>query len=96
MAMLRVSVNCFTCKKVVSKTEARLLRTVAAVPHYECFSCFKKNKVPDGRTAVLSEKCELYCDKCRYKFLSNKLVCPYCNQSDFLSKGNPNVHDLMK
>ena len=97
MALLREQVECFRCGNMANKVDMRLVRTLDRKPQHECYSCFKRVGAPSWQKINrLKEKCDLFCEKCKYKFYSDKLLCPYCNQSDFLCKGKVNVHDLIK
>ena len=96
MVLLREQVKCFRCERMVHKTDTRLVKTMEQLPQLECFDCFRRSSTPAWKKIVqLREKCELYCEKCRYKFYSSKLVCPYCNQGDNLCKGDVSIHDLI-
>lgn len=96
MVQILEQVQCFHCGKKVNKTSTRLVRDVNNIPQPECFSCFMVFKSPAWqKTIQLKERYELYCERCRYKFYSKKLLCPYCNNSDFICKGNLSIHDLV-
>lgn len=98
MDILSSRVYCFRCKKSVEKTDTRYIGTVRKEERYECNSCLKRNKgspwsipLEDGP----AKKLDLYCERCRYKFSSKALMCPYCNQADMLMRGNITVKDLL-
>ncbi len=82
--------------KEVEKNQARLIKGITADARYECFSCFKKNKTqPWGFGDEIKQKVGFYCQRCKYKFRARKECCPYCNKSDFVTKGDLTVHDLI-
>ena len=91
MPVLRIPVECCRCNKMVEKANARFLTRVKNERKYECFSCYKLNRNKHKEFV----KRELYCERCRYKFKSKKLLCPYCNRSDNVVKGEVTVKDLL-
>ena len=96
MAVLRITVDCFSCMKTVDKRQARLVKGVTKDPRYECFGCFQKNKTMAwGFGDELKQKTSFYCQRCKYKFRAIKECCPYCNKIDFVTRGDLTVHDLL-
>lgn len=91
MVLLRVPVSCFRCGEVVDRSQ-----TLVAGKRYECFSCYKQLKnSPWLIRQKLPEKLELYCECCRYRFKSKRLVCPYCDKEDRVVRGQIEVSDLL-
>ena len=97
MTILKIKVDCGRCKKSVEKTQARLVDTPKGSKRYECLSCFKKNR------AILlgleqeepKFKQDMFCGRCKYHFKSKNVVCPYCNDSDYIVRGDISVGDLL-
>lgn len=98
MELANNRVYCFRCKKSVEKTDTRFIGTVRKEDRYECLPCLKRNKSSPWSVRLEEgpmEKIDLYCERCRYKFSSRALMCPYCNQADMLIRGNITVKDLL-
>ena len=92
MVLLRIPVECHHCKKQIEKRTALFVKNPENEQIFQCFTCFRSNL---KRTNLDKEKIDLYCERCRYKFTSNKLRCPYCNQFDAVVKGDVTVKDLI-
>ena len=92
MVYLKTKVTCYHCKKQVEKTEASVFQAPLGGPSWECFNCFKKSRQILGEDGI---KLDLYCERCNYRFKSKKAICPYCNETNTLSKGNVTMKDLL-
>ncbi len=94
--VLRKPVECFRCKKQVEKADS-LLTKIGGEQKYECFGCYKKSRDTFVDWAEREEKVkkEYRCARCNYKFKAPNPVCPYCNKSDMVVKGNISVIDLL-
>ncbi|HLD01148.1 MAG TPA: hypothetical protein VJC39_05370 [Candidatus Nanoarchaeia archaeon] len=79
MVVLRSRVNCSKCKSSVDKNETILISSKNYDRTYECYSCYKKSGLKQSGIRI-RQKC--YCERCRYKFNSLTLVCPYCSKDD--------------
>ena len=96
MALLRIRVKCFHCNKEVSEAEALPVKSVTNKTRYNCYLCYQKHKThPWGFGDKIPVKKELYCERCRYKFISKKEICPYCNKEDLVMGANVTVKDLL-
>lgn len=98
MVLLNNRVYCFRCKKSVEKTDSKYIGTVRTEERFECNSCLKRNRASPWSVNLESapaQKIDLYCERCRYKFSSKALMCPYCNQADMLMRGDITVKDLL-
>lgn len=95
MIILPTRVYCYRCRKTVEKSETRYVGMLGREERFECFNCFKKDRTVPWKAEETGERLELYCERCRYKFYSKKLFCPYCNQGDMIMKGNISVNDLL-
>ena len=90
--ILRIPVKCHHCDNYFEKKDALVLKNPQNKELYQCFTCFKTNK---AELKIDVEKIDLYCEKCNYKFISNKLRCPYCNEFEFVIKSNVKLKDLL-
>lgn len=96
MTSLRVQIECFCCNRLVSKSESLLIKSTAKSSRYSCSECFKKNKrFFSNSSKRMSEKKELYCERCKYNFISKSWDCPYCNKPDLVSEANITISDLL-
>ena len=95
--VLKVKVPCYRCHEEVDKLQARQLDPSSATKKYECFDCFKKfNLTPSVvRRAGSGAGYKLYCERCKYKFTSNKNLCPYCSKADYVVKRPDDVLELV-
>lgn len=88
--------TCITCGKKVDVAQSRVVSTSLGKSKYECFGCYKANK-----NSILApapgkmEKLNLYCARCKYKFKSRELLCPYCSQGDLVVRSDISVRDLL-
>ena len=94
MPVLKLKVRCFRCNQEVDKLEARQVESVSPQSRYECFPCFKKHHNAAKKVADAPQR-EFYCERCRYKFSSKTIMCPYCNKDDQLHKGKVTAYDLV-
>lgn|SRR3989344_254854 len=96
-SVLKVKVPCYRCHEEVDKLQARQLDSPSGTKRYECFSCFKKfNLTPSvARRAGSGTGFKLYCERCRYKFTSHKVLCPYCSKADYVVKRPDDVLELV-
>ena len=92
--MLRIPVECHFCKANIERKNALTVKNPQNNPIFQCFSCFRQNSI--NRNNQPAGKAELYCERCRYKFISSKLRCPYCNQFDAVVKAEVKMKDLME
>lgn len=95
MAVLKLKVRCYRCNKEVDKNEARPMPSLDKQGRYECFPCFKKTSMAKKPKPNTEKRYDLFCDRCRYKFSSKTLICPYCNKDDQLHKGKVTAYDLV-
>ncbi len=96
MNNLRVTTQCFRCQKEVHPSQARSIISVTKDERYECFDCFKRNKIdPLLPPEKIKPKKGCFCERCKYRFMSAKSVCPYCNKDDMVVVGNVTVKDLL-
>ena len=98
--ILKIKVKCHRCNEEIDKLDARPMESNGPTKQYECFPCFKKYNLSDSprvkkRTSSGNGKYDLFCEKCRYKFSSRKIVCPYCDKSDHLIKSPDNILELL-
>ena len=94
MPVLRSKINCYKCKRPVDRSQTLFLGTIGEERRYECFTCYKqkgKERVEDP----MSEKINLYCERCNYKFKSRTSLCPYCSKSDKVVSGDVSIRDLI-
>ncbi len=97
MTILNLKVNCFRCRKEVSKSEVREVPSINPDKRYECSSCYNKYKrepILAGMEAPAIKK-EFLCVRCNYHFKSKIQVCPLCSKSDYLTGGVVTVKDLL-
>ncbi|HIJ11798.1 TPA: hypothetical protein HA278_07095 [Candidatus Woesearchaeota archaeon] len=93
MPLLRVPVQCTTCKDAIDLSSALLVDKTQK--QYQCYACYQNNSNPAWGYGKEQIKQNHYCERCKYKFVSTKLRCPYCNKGDRLSNPNITVHDLL-
>ena len=91
MSILRIPVECHFCKTHIEQKNALTVKNFENKQIFQCFSCFRENLVRAGP----SGKVNLYCERCKYKFSSAKLRCPYCNQFDAVTKADVTMKDLI-
>lgn len=88
-------VSCITCEKNVDTLQARSL-TLSGKQKYECFNCYRQNKnSPSSSSQERNTKLDLFCARCKYKFHSRDLLCPYCSQSDLVTRADLSVKDFL-
>jgi hypothetical protein len=92
MVILRIPVECHFCSSKIEKRNALIVKNPINDKIFQCFSCFRRNLEKSSKEP---EKVELYCERCKYKFSSTKLRCPYCNQFDAVVKGKIVIKDLL-
>ncbi|MBI2102375.1 hypothetical protein HYT55_00925 [Candidatus Woesearchaeota archaeon] len=95
MAIVRARISCFRCQKSVDKTDTRFFDTVAGTRRYECFPCYQKSRNGYLPHTESKDKRELYCERCKYKFMSRVPVCPYCSKDDSVIKAQVTAYDLV-
>ncbi len=95
MPILKLKVRCYKCNKEVDKLEAKEVPSIGTMARYECFPCFKKVAQAKRPKANTERRFDLFCDRCRYKFSSKTIMCPYCNKDDQLHKGKVTAFDLV-
>ncbi len=93
--MLKLKVQCYRCGKEVEKADAREVESVSKEKRYECFSCFKRYNPRRFKVGEELQKREYYCERCRYRFHSRNMLCPYCNKADRLVEGKISVQELL-
>ncbi|MBS3140489.1 hypothetical protein J4479_05825 [Candidatus Woesearchaeota archaeon] len=91
MTLLRIPVECHYCKTNIERRNALTVKNTENKQLFQCFSCFRQNLTRAGAPG----KANLYCERCRYKFTSSKLRCPYCNQFDAVIKAEVKLKDLI-
>ncbi|HLC88870.1 MAG TPA: hypothetical protein VJG49_02425, partial [Candidatus Nanoarchaeia archaeon] len=72
MAVLNLKVNCFRCRKEVSKSEVRVLPSINTEQRYECSNCYnryKREPILAGMEAPAIKK-DFLCVRCNYHFKS--------------------------
>ncbi|HLC81793.1 MAG TPA: hypothetical protein VJH68_03985 [Candidatus Nanoarchaeia archaeon] len=92
MVLLRIPVECHYCRTSIERRNALAVKNTENLQLFQCFSCFRQNLIKTGGVAG---KADLYCERCRYKFTSSKLRCPYCNQFDAVIKAEIKMKDLI-
>ncbi len=95
MVFIRARISCFRCLKSVDKAETRFFDTVNNERRYECFPCYQKTKNGFLHNQESATKRELYCEHCKYKFMSRKPVCPYCSSDESVVLANFSVSELL-
>jgi len=87
---------CVTCGKNIDVAQSRVVSAVSGKNKYECFGCYRTSKnslmAPPPSKA---QKLNLYCARCKYKFKSRDLLCPYCSQGDLVVRSDISVGDLL-
>lgn len=91
MVEIRARVSCNRCNNPVDKTQAILVDFPQKRNVYECYECFKLRKSGGAN----KQKQDFYCERCKYKFFSNKKVCPYCGRLDKVISGSFSLHELL-
>lgn len=95
MAIVRARVNCARCRNPVDKSQTVLGRNSAYDKEYVCFHCYNIGKHLESRDDERPRvKVDLYCERCKYRFKGFSTLCPYCNSSDMVSKGDVTMKDL--
>ena len=79
------------CDQSIQKIDSVLID--AANVQRACYPCFKNNKMLFKIQQGFKQ--EMYCERCKYKFSSKSLVCPYCSKGDRIVKGNMTVRDIL-
>jgi RNA polymerase subunit RPABC4/transcription elongation factor Spt4 len=87
MVELKTQIVCYTCKQLVDKDKAFLVQVTDKEDRFECPLCYKRKR---------SQKRELFCGRCKYKFNSKTPVCPYCSKSDEVIDGKVTLKDLFQ
>ena len=100
MAVIKQMVQCFVCTNNVLKSQTRLMDPFKQEEKYECFTCFKQNRLgktplQSGQNKVRSEKLDLFCSSCKYTFRSKRLSCPYCGKKDTILENKITTVDLL-